>query len=456
MHVVERQPRTRQRLLPGRPLVAGLALRFGALDGLGQLGLGGNELHPPGAALVAREPLLQRRLHRPLQWRIDRRAHRVGVGGDGLDAGHRFGLPRHLVDEVEADVAPRPLVGHERRQRRQSAAGRLLRRVGLVLLHAAEHIGEPLLRPPGMPVGIEIVRPLGQAGQQRPFLQRQLLRPLAEIAAGREFDPPGAAAEIDRVEVELENLRLAQRMLEPGGHDHLADLAVIGQVLAHQEVLHDLLGDGRAALRASGLREIADEGADQAALVDALVPVEALVFGRQERLLHVLGNVGEGNPFAPLVLLEHLREAFALAVEHHARARQLDALELGVIGQIGGRLVVVVDHLAEIDRRHRHLLVLAKLPIGGLQVGKIDAAKRLVLAAHRLRVVQRRGDQVVEVDVLDVERLAHMRAARAQQPRHLFLIPAAVKLRLHRVRRRRHLTECKRRGKYLDEETFHG
>ena len=239
------------------------------------------------------------------------------------------------------------------------------------------------------------------------------------------------------------------------GHDHLADLAVIGEVLAHQEVLHDLLGDGRAALRASGLREIADEGADQAALVDAPVPVEALVLGREERLLHVLGNVGEGNPFAPLVLLEHLREAFALAVEHHARARQLEALELGVIGQVGGRLVVVVDDLAEIDRRHRHLLVLAKLPIGGLQVGKIDAAKRLVLAAHRLRVVQRRGDQVVEVDVLDVERLAHMRAARAQQPRHLLLIPAAVELRLHRVRRRRHLTERKRRGKDFDEERFH-
>ena len=71
-----------------------------------------------------------------------------------------------------------------------------------------------------------------------------------------------------------------------------------------------------------------------------LCSVEALVLGRQERLLHVLRNVGERHPYAPLVLLEHLREAFALAVEHHARARQLEALELVVIGQIGGRLVV--------------------------------------------------------------------------------------------------------------------
>ena len=296
VHVVERQSRARQRLLPGRPLVAGFLLRFGALDGLGQLRLRGHELHPPGAALIAREPLLQRRLHRPLQLRIDRRAHGVGVGGDRLDACQRFGLARDLIHEVEADIAPRPLVGHHCRQRRQSAAGLLLRGIGLVLLHAAENISEPFLRASGMPVGIEIVRPLGQAGQQRALLQGQILRLLAEIAAGRELDPPGAAAEIDRIEVELEDLRLAQRVLDPRGHDHLADLAVIGEVLADQEVLHDLLGDGRAALRAPGLREVADEGADQAALVDAFVPIEALVLGREERLLDVFRDVGERNP----------------------------------------------------------------------------------------------------------------------------------------------------------------
>ena len=159
-----------------------------------------------------------------------------------------------------------------------------------------------------------------------------------------------------------------------------------------------------------------------------------------------------GTHCAPLVLLEHLREAFALAVEHDAGARQLEALELVVIGQVGGRLVVVVDDLAEIDRRHRHLLVLAKLPVGRLQIGKIDAAKRLVLAGHRLRIVHRRGDQLIEVDVLDVEGLAHMRAARAQQLRDLVLIAGAVELRLHRVRRRRDLTERERGGKDLGKD----
>src|SRR5262247_2226015 len=132
-----------------------------------------------------------------------------------------------------------------------------------VLAQPAQHIGEPLLRPAGMPVGTKEIRPLGQAGEQRAFLQRELLRRLAEIAIGRELDAPGAAPEIDGVEVELEEFRLAPRLLEPRRHDHLADLALVGEILADQEVLHDLLGDGRAALRPPRLGEVADEGADQ-------------------------------------------------------------------------------------------------------------------------------------------------------------------------------------------------
>ena len=114
--------------------------------------------------------------------------------------------------------------------------------------------------------------------------------------------------------------------------------------------------------------------------------IEAFVLGREKSLLHVLGDLGEWNPHPPLVLLEYLREAFALAVEHDARARKLEALELGVIGQIGGRLVVEVDDVAEIDRQHYDLLILAELPVRHLQIGEIDPAKRHILA-HRLRVV---------------------------------------------------------------------
>ena len=365
MHVIERQPRIRQRLLPGRFLVAGFPLRFDPLHGFGEARLGATELHAAGAALVAPQPFLQRLLHRALQGRADGRAHRIGIGRDGIDAGNRLGLARHLIDEMKPDVPARPFIGHHRGQRGQSPARLRAGGNDPVLPQAAQDIGEPLLRAAGMAVGRKIVRSLGQPGKQRAFFERELLGRLAEIAARRKLDAPGAAAEIDRVEIELENLRLAQRALHPRSHHHLADLALIGEVFPHQQVLHDLLGDGRAALRAAGLGKIADEGADQAALVDALVVVEALVLRRHECLLHVLGNVGEHHPDPALVLLEHLGKALALAVEHHARSGKLDALELGVIGQVRERLVVEIDDVAEIDRRRCHLLVLAELAVGG-------------------------------------------------------------------------------------------
>ena len=275
-----------------------------------------------------------------------------------------------------------------------------------------------------MPVGIEVVRPLGQAGQKRTLRKFEGIRGFPEIGPRRHLDAPGAAAEIDGVEIELENLPLAQLAFDPRRHDHLADLALVGEIVTHQQVLRDLLGDGRAALRAAGLGKVADEGADQAALVDPLVLIEAPVLGRNEGFLHVLRNVGEHHPHAALILLEHLRETFALAVEHDAGAGQLQALELGVIGQVGDRLVVEIDHRAEIDGWLGNGLVLAKLPVGGLQIGKIDAAECLVLASGGLRIVQCGRDEFLEVDVLDVEGFAHMGAARAQEVRRPAADPA--------------------------------
>jgi hypothetical protein len=112
-------------------------------------------------------------------------------------------------------------------------------------------------------------------------------------------------------------------------------------------------------------------------------------------------------------------------------------------GQVGCCLVVEIDDVAEIDGRSNDRLVLAKLPIGGLQVGKIDAAERLALA------------DLLEIDVLDVEGLEHMRAARAQQQRDLRLILCAIEPGLHRTRSGRDLTERQCGGENLDEKRFH-
>src|SRR6516164_2777318 len=105
---------------------------------------------------------------------------------------------------MEADVPVRAFVGDHRGQCRQSPARLLAAGNDPVLAQAADHIGKPLLRTTGMTVGRVEVRALGEPGEQRALFQRELLRRLAEIAARGKLDAPGAAAEIDRVEVELE------------------------------------------------------------------------------------------------------------------------------------------------------------------------------------------------------------------------------------------------------------
>src|SRR6266700_7547477 len=109
--------------------------------------------------------------------------------------------------------------------------------------------------------------------------------------------------------------------------------------------------------------------------------VEAPVLRREQRLLDVLGNICERYPSPPLVLFEHLRKAFAPAVEHDARAGKHHSLELRMVRQIGGCLVVKLDDSAEVRRRYRDFFVLAELPVRRLQICKIDAVKSFVLAS---------------------------------------------------------------------------
>ena len=118
-------------------------------------------------------------------------------------------------------------------------------------------------------------------------------------------------------------------------------------------------------------------------------------------------------------------------------------------------MVIEIDHIAEIDRRLFDLLALAELPVGDEQVAEIDAAERLDFAGHGLRIVHGGGDEVIEVDVLDVERLAHVRAAGLQQATDLPLVGDPVKLRLDGIRPGRDLAERQRRSENLDEERFH-
>ena len=353
----------------------------------------------------------------------------------------RAGFAGGLIGEMETEIALR-LLERDQRRHRGACRGRCLGRDGAVLLHAAEHIGAALAHAIGIAVGTEIARPLRQPGQHGGLRQVEVLGGFSEIAARRHLDPPGAAPQIDRVEIKLEDLVLAQHALDPRGQHDLAHLALVADVVADQEVLDHLLGDGGGALRPPGLAHIGDRGADQAALVDAGVLVEALVLGGHECLLHRHRNFGERHRDAALVGIEHLPEAAALAVQHDGRAGQLEALEPRRVGQVGQRLVIEVDHGAGIEAPVGNLLVGAELMVGALQVGELDAAEGGGAPRRQVRILHGGRQQVVEIDVLDLEHLAHVAAAVAQQRDHLALIGGAVEFGLERFGRRGHLAQA--------------
>ena len=399
------------------------------------------------------EPVLQRGLRRALDARADRRLHLVGFGRQAVDAGDGARLAADLVDQMEPGGAAHPVVRHEVE----------LGRLGLdhlrlgdraVVLHAGQHVGEALLRAVAVLVRVEIGRALGETCEERRFLEIDVLHRLAEIGAGGEVDAPGRAAEIDRVEVDLENFLLADCLLQPRRDDHLADLALEGDVVADQQVLRHLLGDGGTALALVAAHGV-HEGARHAAHVDAVVLVEALVLRGEEGFLHRLGDLRQRHPLAAVVGLEQLGELGARAVEHRRHLRQPQSPEAGVVGQVGGGAVVELDHFADVDDFLGDLLVLAELLVGEVQVVEVDALEARDLAGRGLLVGHDHFDQAVEIDILDVECLAHVVAAVPKDLEDLRFVTDGIEFGFDRVRPGHHQAEGKGRRKNLDENGFH-
>jgi hypothetical protein len=141
-------------------------------------------------------------------------------------------------------------------------------------------------------VGRVLGRRLEQPGEHGRFGERQVLDLLAEIVVRRRRDPVVAAAHVGAVEVELQDLVLGQVELEPDREKGFLDLALQRALVRQEQVLGELLGDGRAALHlpASRIARHRPDGADR---VDAPMLEEAPVLGGERRLDEVVGIVLE-------------------------------------------------------------------------------------------------------------------------------------------------------------------
>ena len=76
------------------------------------------------------------------------------------------------------------------------------------------------------------------------------------------------------------------------------------------------------------------------------------------------------------------------AVEYRADAGQLSVLENCWVRQVGRCIIIKFNHLSEINSRPIDGLVLTKLVIGDIQVGKIDAVEGLGVSTKSRRVVE--------------------------------------------------------------------
>ena len=78
--------------------------------------------------------------------------------------------------------------------------------------------------------------------------------------------------------------------LEPQRQQRFLELAVDRALLRQEEILGELLRDGRAALRDGAVQDVGDESAPDAEGVDAVMFVKAAVLDGDECLRHVAGH----------------------------------------------------------------------------------------------------------------------------------------------------------------------
>jgi hypothetical protein len=142
---------------------------------------------------------------------------------------------------------------------------------------------------------------LRQPGQQTRLRPVQPLRRLAEVALAGLDDPPAAVAEVDRVEVHLQDLGLGVAPLQLEGEPDLPQFDERASPGTGVEPLGELLGDGGAArVPPTHAGHPVPRDPQHTLQVDAVVGVEALVLCRHDRPCQPARRRGPDRPAAVL------------------------------------------------------------------------------------------------------------------------------------------------------------
>ena len=296
---------------------------------------------PAVPAVIGDQPFAERLVRHVLIRSRIARAHGQPAFVDHLLAKPGDELAPHLFEEITGRLALGIAEMHGERLGHRRL--RLLGRDRASLRHAGQHPVAPRLGRLRMARGIVVIGRFRQGGDERGLGQGQLVEGLLEIRIRGGGNAIRAGAEINLVEVDLENAVLAELMLDPIGEQRLFDLARDGHLVTEQKVTDDLLRDRRRAdrpLTALKTRQIGHRSAEDRSRVDAVMGIKIAIFGGQHRLDHRLRHLADRHNHP--VLAGKLGHKGALARIH-----------LGTdCGDIFRELLMVRQFAAEIDQRN--------------------------------------------------------------------------------------------------------
>jgi hypothetical protein len=144
--------------------------------------------------------------------------------------------------------------------------------------------------------------------EQRRFGQGQVLRTVLEVGERGLLDAVRPVAEVDRVQVALQDPLLPPALvvsLELPGERGLAHLAGDRLLVAVERVLDELLCDRGAALDDPLVADVGDERATDAAQVDPVVLPETAILDRDDRMPHRVGDLVVADQRACLGAAQH-------------------------------------------------------------------------------------------------------------------------------------------------------
>ena len=233
----------------------------------------------------------------------------------------------HPLGEVGRDLAGL----HPARQRQ----GIGLRQAGLLVVddaftaHQLDDRVAALHGTRGKPARVVTRRSLRDRRQRCRFGDIQVTDRLPEVALGGRFHTVRAGAEVDLVEVQLEDLVLRIPPLDPPGNLdllQLPDRRFFARQLRGKDVARQLHRDGGETFHEASRPQVRQGRAGHAQPVDPAVAVEALVLRDDEGLAHHFRNFLEGGQGAALQT-EFRHETSVNRIQPRCLAR-LVALEL--------------------------------------------------------------------------------------------------------------------------------